>query len=196
MARQNEFRSAPENRGGTKVSSATLKPGSIVRGSLFPELVQVIVCTSLGASMKLIGKGLDSGRVYEPVLDAGQVASLHISPDQPPFDGDPLHFRLGIEALRLTAIWFWVMKEANGNGNGRAKEDTTRHAEEPSEADDDDAEENGQPAVTKKAQGFAMEFDAARKLAQGLGVCPSNPIFLLGQPSEGTFGVQKVGFRP
>ena len=83
-------------------------------------------------------------------------------PDEP-------HFRLGIEALRLTAIWFWVMKEANGNGNGRAKEDTTRHAEEPSEADDDDAEENGQPAVTKKAQGFAMEFDAARKLAQGLG---------------------------
>lgn len=87
------------------MSSATLKPGSIVRGSLFPEPVQVIVCTSLGASMKLIGKGLDSGRVYEPVLDAGQVASLHISPDQPPFDGDPLHFRLGIEALRLSLAY-------------------------------------------------------------------------------------------
>ena len=105
MARQSESRNAPENRGGTKMTSATLRPGSIVRGSLFPEPVQVIVCTSLGASMKLIGKGLDSGRVYEPVLDAGQVASLHISPDQPPFDGDPLHFRLGIEALRLSLAY-------------------------------------------------------------------------------------------
>jgi hypothetical protein len=74
---------------------------------------------------------------------------------------------------RLTAIWFWVMKEAaNGNGNGRAKaaapandqEDDAAEAEEADEADD-----NGQPAVTKKPQGYAMEFDAARKLAQGLG---------------------------
>ncbi|MFH1107953.1 MAG: helicase-related protein [Planctomycetota bacterium] len=105
MAGQSESRSASESRGDTKVSNATLKPGSIVRGSLFPEPVQVIVCTSLGASMKLIGKGLDSGRVYEPVLDAGQVASLHISPDRPPFDGDPLHFRLGIEALRLSLAY-------------------------------------------------------------------------------------------
>jgi len=73
---------------------------------------------------------------------------------------------------RLTAIWFWVMKEAaNGNGNGRPKataansqEEETAEAEETDEADD-----NGQPAVTKKPQGYAMEFDAARKLAQGLG---------------------------
>ena len=36
----------------------------------------------------------------------------------------------------------------------------------------------------------------APKVARSLlGVCPSNTNFLLGQPSEGTFGVQKVGFR-
>ncbi|MBE7491681.1 MAG: DUF3883 domain-containing protein [Planctomycetes bacterium] len=77
------------------------KPGAIVRGSLFPEPVQVIVCMPVGPSVKLVGKGLDSGKVYEPVLDPTQLASLNVSPDQPPFDGDPVQFRLGVESLRL-----------------------------------------------------------------------------------------------
>ena len=80
-----------------------LKANAVVRGPLFPEPVQVIVCTPLGESIKLVGKGLDSGRVYEPILDAGQVATLEVSAEQPPFDGDPLHFRLGIEALPVAA---------------------------------------------------------------------------------------------
>lgn len=87
------------------MSIETPKPGSVVKGSLFPEPVQVIVCTSLGASVKLVGKGLDSGRVYEPVLDAGQLAGLQVSPEQPPFDGDPVQFRLGVEALRLALAY-------------------------------------------------------------------------------------------
>jgi len=87
------------------VNIEALKPGTIVRGALFPEPVQIIVCTPLGASFKLIGKGLDSGKVYEPILDASQLASLQITPEQPPFDGDPLHFRLGIEALRLALAY-------------------------------------------------------------------------------------------
>ena len=78
-----------------------LKPNAVVRGPLFPEPVQIILCKPLGEAVMLIGKGLDSGKVYEPILDAGQLASLEVSPEQPPFDGDPAHFRLGIEALRL-----------------------------------------------------------------------------------------------
>jgi superfamily II DNA or RNA helicase len=78
-----------------------IKADAIVRGTLFPEPVQVIVCKLLGDSIQLVGKGLDSGRVYEPILDAGQVATLAVSAEKPPFDGDPLHFRLGIEAMRL-----------------------------------------------------------------------------------------------
>ena len=77
------------------------KSGSVVRGSLFPEPVQVILCVPMGASIKLVGKGLDSGRVYEPILDAEQLETLNVSPERPPFDGDPLKFRLGIEAMRL-----------------------------------------------------------------------------------------------
>jgi superfamily II DNA or RNA helicase len=83
------------------MSIETPRPGATVTGALFPEPVQVIVCTPLGASVKLVGKGLDSGRVYEPILDASQLAGLVVSPDQPPFDTDAAEFRLGIEALRL-----------------------------------------------------------------------------------------------
>lgn len=82
-----------------------LKTNVVVRGPLFPEPVQVILSTPLGESVKLVGKGIDSGRVYEPVLDAQQVASLQVTAEQPPFDGDPAQFRLGMEALRLALAY-------------------------------------------------------------------------------------------
>jgi hypothetical protein len=58
---------------------------------------------------------------------------------------------------RLTAMWFWTLstgESGNGNaGNGEGEE-----------ADED--EEEGGPA---KVSGFVLEYDAARKIAQGLG---------------------------
>jgi putative DNA methylase len=58
---------------------------------------------------------------------------------------------------RLTAIWFWVLKAARSeevdHGDGQ----------------DEEVDEQSEPASSSK-QGFALEFDAARKLAQGLGV--------------------------
>ena len=78
-----------------------LKPNVIVRGAIFPEPVQVIVVVPMGNSVKLIGKGLTTGKVHEPILNAEQLASLEATPDKEPFDGDALRFRLGIEALRL-----------------------------------------------------------------------------------------------
>ena len=87
------------------MKSAEVRPGAVVRGPLFPEPVQVIVCSPLGDSVRLIGKGLDSGRVYEPILDASQLAFLEISPEELPFDADAMHFRLGIEALRLALAY-------------------------------------------------------------------------------------------
>jgi hypothetical protein len=77
-----------------------LQPNAIVTGSLFPEPVQVIVTVPMGNSLKLIGKGLRTHQVYEPILTLDQLAELHVTPDQEPFDGDPLKFRLGVEALR------------------------------------------------------------------------------------------------
>ena len=72
-----------------------------VYGSLFPEPVQVIVAIPLGNSIKLVGKGLRSSRVYEPILSPEQIEQLQASPAQEPFDGDAAKFRLGVEAMRL-----------------------------------------------------------------------------------------------
>src|SRR6202521_638079 len=78
-----------------------LKANVIVRGPILPEPVQVIVTIPMGTSVKLIGKGLNTNQVHEPILSAEQLAQLVSTPEKEPFDGDPLRFRLGIEALRL-----------------------------------------------------------------------------------------------
>jgi superfamily II DNA or RNA helicase len=78
-----------------------LKPNVILRGPIFPEPVQVIVAMPLGDAVKVVAKGLKTGQVHEPVLNAEQLARLEASPEKEPFDGDPHRFRLGVEALRL-----------------------------------------------------------------------------------------------
>jgi len=61
------------------------------------------------------------------------------------------------EDSRLTAMWLWTLSTgANGNGTD----------EDESEDEGDEDEESGKKA---KMKGFILEYDAARKIAQGLG---------------------------
>jgi len=85
----------------TGTNLEALKPGAVVRGAIFPEPVKIIASVPMGDSLKLICEGLETGRVHQPVLHPEQVDALEISPDSKPYDGDPLRFRLGIEAMRL-----------------------------------------------------------------------------------------------
>ena len=78
-----------------------LKANVVLHGSIFPEPVQVLVAIPMGESVKLIGKGLTTNQVYEPILNLEQLSQLHATPEKEPFDGEPLKFRLGVEALRL-----------------------------------------------------------------------------------------------
>ena len=63
---------------------------------------------------------------------------------------------------RLTAMWLWTLGTASPtiNGNGSATED----------AEEESDEDEGQGAKPAQASGFMLEFDAARKIAQGLGI--------------------------
>uniref|UniRef100_A0A832A6H9 DEAD/DEAH box helicase n=1 Tax=Desulfacinum infernum TaxID=35837 RepID=A0A832A6H9_9BACT len=81
------------------------RQGSIVRSRLFPEPVEVILWVPLGESQKLVGKGLESGKVYEPILHPDQIGTLLVSSEQSPFNGNAIYFRLGIEALRLALAY-------------------------------------------------------------------------------------------
>ena len=54
-------------------SHTKLKPNVIVRGPFFPEPIQVILIIPMGDSIKLIGKGLTTGQVHEPILSQAQI---------------------------------------------------------------------------------------------------------------------------
>jgi len=77
-----------------------LQPGVIVCGSVLPEAVEVLAAIAQGSHTRLIGKGIDSGQVYEPTLTNQDLLSLSALPRQT-FDGDAQRFRLGVEARRL-----------------------------------------------------------------------------------------------
>jgi len=65
------------------------------------------------------------------------------------------------EDARLTAMWFWTLSTGeSGEDNG------VPEPEEGSERDED-GDESGK---AKLAGGYSLEYDAARKIAQGLGV--------------------------
>jgi len=78
-----------------------LKPNKILTGPIFPEPVQIIICIPMGDAVKLVGKGVNTSKVYEPVLTPDQLLTLETTPDTEPFDGDPQRFRLAVEAMRL-----------------------------------------------------------------------------------------------
>jgi putative DNA methylase len=62
------------------------------------------------------------------------------------------------EDARLTAMWLWTLNAGNANGNGDGSEEK-------------EAEDEAEESSIKKAKstGFVLEYDAARKIAQGLG---------------------------
>ena len=64
------------------------------------------------------------------------------------------------EDARLTAMWLWTLSAGNSTGNG----DNSNNG---SETDNEDEEETS--SKSNKTTGYILEFDAARKIAQGLG---------------------------
>lgn len=62
------------------------------------------------------------------------------------------------EDARLTAMWLWTLRTGESDGNGVVSDE---------ESEEDHQEEDGNKKG--KDAGFALEYDAARKIAQGLG---------------------------
>ena len=63
------------------------------------------------------------------------------------------------EDARLTAMWLWTLSPGLSNGDSAT-------ANEPEDAEEDSDEK---PAQAARLAGFTLEYDAARKIAQGLG---------------------------
>jgi hypothetical protein len=83
------------------MNASELKLGTIVRGPVLPEPIEVLVVTPLGDVIKIVGAGQRTGQVHQRVLRLDQLRFLDATPEREPFDGDPARFRLGVEAARL-----------------------------------------------------------------------------------------------
>ncbi len=83
------------------MNASDLKPGIIVRGPMLPEPIEVLVVTPLGDVVKITGAGQKTGQVHQRIFHPDQLKLLDATPENEPFDGDPLHFKLGVEAARL-----------------------------------------------------------------------------------------------
>jgi putative DNA methylase len=70
-------------------------------------------------------------------------------------DADTSNFE---EDARLTAMWLWTLSAGDGDKNKTAPDEE--------DSSDDEEETTGKKA---KITGFSLEYDAARKIAQGLG---------------------------
>jgi superfamily II DNA or RNA helicase len=87
------------------MQSNDIKPNVILRGPIFAEPVKVITTIPMGDSIKIVGEGMQTGKVHQPILKEDQIAQLEFSSDKKPYNGDPQKFRLGIEAMRLALAY-------------------------------------------------------------------------------------------
>ena len=101
---------------------------------------------------KASGEAVSLGEYLEHVWAAVSTEALSMIFD----DADAA----GLEPdARLTAMWLWTLGSTIASGN-----------ESPSDEEGDDDAEEGDGKKNPPVKGFSLEFDAARKIAQGLGV--------------------------
>jgi adenine-specific DNA methylase len=75
------------------------------------------------------------------------------------------------EDARLTSIWLWTLSTTPIHEEGSDKDSEDEVEEETiNESKEEDKDEEEESVSMKKTKGFSLEYDAARKIAQGLGV--------------------------
>ncbi len=79
----------------------SLTPGTIITGPLFPEPVEILVVTPMGAAVQLVASGRRTGQAYKRLLTDEQIALLEVVAAAPTYTGDATRFKLGVEAMRL-----------------------------------------------------------------------------------------------
>lgn len=88
-----------------KTGLLSIERGAILEGAVLPEPVRVVLVEKLGDRLRVGAEGLRSGRYHQLLLDEGHLGEIRVSPAEGAYDGDPLKFRLGIEAQRLALAY-------------------------------------------------------------------------------------------
>ena len=64
--------------------NSEIKPGNIVTGPTLPEPIEGLATVPMGESLKVIGRGRNTGMTHDPVLAPAQLAQLTVSADREP----------------------------------------------------------------------------------------------------------------
>ncbi|MFA5263041.1 MAG: DUF1156 domain-containing protein [Opitutaceae bacterium] len=76
----------------------------------------------------------------------------------------------GYEAdARLTAMWLWTLSTARQGKDLSSKVNVALNDDADHEEDDSDDDDGSAKSAKKKVAGFGLDYDASRKIAQGLG---------------------------
>jgi len=83
--------------------SKPIKKGTLLKGRLFPESVEVISIDSIEELTTIYARGVETGKIYEKVIGKVQLKEIDIVGDykQIDFSTNPENFFLGIEAKRI-----------------------------------------------------------------------------------------------
>ncbi len=89
------------------------KPNTVLHGTIFPESVQVLVVIPMGNAVKLVDKGVQSAKIYEPILSTEKAVLLETTPDTDPLRRRPRNaVRHESELMSKT-----INNPSNGFGN-------------------------------------------------------------------------------
>jgi superfamily II DNA or RNA helicase len=84
---------------------SSITRGAVLEGPVLPEPVRVVHVEEVGDRMRVEGPGLRTGQYRQLLLNRDQLAQVRVIPAEGAYDGDPLRFRLGIEAQRLALAY-------------------------------------------------------------------------------------------
>lgn len=82
-----------------------IERGAVLEGVVVPEPVRVVHTEQVGERLRVEGPGLRTGQYRQLLLDREQLAQIRVIPAEGAYDGDPLRFRLGVEAHRLALAY-------------------------------------------------------------------------------------------
>src|SRR6266571_1030592 len=85
------------------IEVSTVREGDVLEGDLWPEPIVVIAVKLIGDLIQIESRGVGTRRAYSDLLPRQELEQrVHVTrPTGARFSGDPVKFRLGIEALRI-----------------------------------------------------------------------------------------------
>ncbi len=88
-----------------KSDPLSIERGAVLEGAILSEPVRVVLVERLGDRLRIGAEGLRSGRYHQLLLEEEHLREILVSPAEGAYDGDPLKFRLGVEAQRLALAY-------------------------------------------------------------------------------------------